>query len=188
MWNKHPLSLPHICHTTYYQQSYTGNVEHLRRLAQVLYVCVIDSCSADKKWVQILKIIIIALEALKYVRINHGVQRVFFEIIINVLVSSFWFILIPILWVYDHSTDFTLTARGRNLDVRRQTLTFNPLTAKLLNLNFHPLEVVSRWRDPQLKVSENYSDMTEWRSTVFKSCWLMSHVIFTMFKRWYLMC
>ena len=35
-------------------------------------------------------------------------------------------------------------------------LTFiNPLTAKLFNLNFNPLEVVSRWRDPQLQVSEN---------------------------------
>ena len=33
----------------------------------------------------------------------------------------------------------------------------NPLTAKLFNLNFHPLEAVSRWRDPQLQVSENYS-------------------------------
>ena len=32
---------------------------------------------------------------------------------------------------------------------------FNPLTAKLFNLNFHPLEVVSRWRDPQLQMSEN---------------------------------
>ena len=39
----------------------------------------------------------------------------------------------------------------------------NPLTAKLFNLNFHPLEVVSRWRDPQLQVSENYSDLTKWR-------------------------
>ena len=37
---------------------------------------------------------------------------------------------------------------------------FNPLTAKLFNLNFQPLEVVSRWRDPQLQVSENYSDLT----------------------------
>ena len=36
---------------------------------------------------------------------------------------------------------------------------FNHLTAKLLNLNFHPLKVVSRWRDPQLQVSENYSDL-----------------------------
>ena len=62
---------------------------------------------------------------------------------------------------------------------------FNPLTAKLFNLNFHPLEVVSRWRDPQLQVSENYSNMTKSRSTVFKYCWLMSHFILNMFKRWY---
>ena len=38
---------------------------------------------------------------------------------------------------------------------------FYLLTAKLFNLNFHPLEVVSRWRDPQLQVSENYSDLTK---------------------------
>ena len=55
---------------------------------------------------------------------------------------------------------------------------FNPLTAKLFNLNFHSLEVVSRLRDPQLQVSENYSDLTKWRSTLFKSGWLMTHVIF----------
>ena len=52
---------------------------------------------------------------------------------------------------------------------------FNPLTAKLFNMNFHPLEVVSRWRDPQLQVSEIYSDLRKWKSTVFKNCWLMSH-------------
>ena len=40
---------------------------------------------------------------------------------------------------------------------------FNPLTAKLFNWNFHSLEVVSRWRDPQLQVSENYSDLTKLR-------------------------
>ena len=44
--------------------------------------------------------------------------------------------------------------------------------------------VVSRWRDPQLQVSENYSDLTKWKSTVFKYCW--SHFIFNMFKMWYL--
>ena len=59
------------------------------------------------------------------------------------------------------------------------------LTAKLFNLNFHPLEVVSRWRDPQLQVSENYSALTRWRSTLFKSCWLMSHFK-NIFKMWYL--
>ena len=63
----------------------------------------------------------------------------------------------------------------------------NPLTAKLFNLNFHPLEIVSRWRDPQLQVSENYSDLTRWRSTVFKYCWLVPYIIFNMSKRWYLM-
>ena len=47
-------------------------------------------------------------------------------------------------------------------------LRFNPLTANIFNLNFHPLEVVSR--DTQLQVSENYSDLTKWRSTIFKYC------------------
>ena len=47
-------------------------------------------------------------------------------------------------------------------------LTLNPLTAKLFNLNFHPLQVVSRLRDPQLQVRENYSDLTKWMSTFFQ--------------------
>ena len=59
---------------------------------------------------------------------------------------------------------------------------FNPLTAKLFNLNFYPLEVMSRWRDPQLQVSENYSDLTKWRSTLFKYRWLMSNFILTWLK------
>ena len=46
----------------------------------------------------------------------------------------------------------------------------NPLTAKLFNLNLHPLEVVDRGRDPRLQVSETYLDLTKWRSTLFKSC------------------
>ena len=51
-------------------------------------------------------------------------------------------------------------------------ISLNPLTlnAKLFNWNFHPLEIVSRWRDPQLQVSENYLDLTKWRSTVLKYC------------------
>ena len=44
------------------------------------------------------------LTNLKYFCINHGNQRVFlFKIIINVLVGSFRFIWIPMLWVYDHN-------------------------------------------------------------------------------------
>ena len=86
--------------------------------------------------------------------------------------------------------------RGVNLRVlsisklrkKIRLFTLNPLTAKLFNLNFYPLEVVSRWRDPQLQVSENYSDLTKWRSTLFKYCWLISHFIFNMLNRWYIMC
>ena len=33
----------------------------------------------------------------------------------------------------------------------------NPEDAKLRKFNFHPLEVVSRYRDSQLQVGENYS-------------------------------
>ena len=61
-------------------------------------------------------------------------------------------------------------------------LLVQPLTAKLLNLNFHPLHVVPRCRDPQLQVSENSSNLTKWRSTLFKSCCLMSLFIFNIFK------
>ena len=78
-----------------------------------------------------------------------------------------------------------LVSKIEHLDI---VWTVNPLTAKLFNLNFHPPEVVSRWRDPQLQVSENYSDLTKWRLTVFEYCWLMSHFIFNMFKGWYIMC
>ena len=77
-------------------------------------------------------------------------------------------------WIIHHQCIYGLA--------RLVSSTVNPLTAKLFNLNFHPLEVVSRWRDPQLQVSENYSDLTKWRSTLFQSCWLMSHFIFIIFK------
>ena len=58
----------------------------------------------------------------------------------------------------------------------------NPLAAKLLNWNLHSLEVVFRCLDPQLQVSENYSDLTTLRSTNFKSSCLMSLFIFDRFK------
>ena len=32
---------------------------------------------------------------------------------------------------------------------------------------FTHLKFVSRWRDPQLQVSENYSGRTKWRSTIY---------------------
>ena len=38
-----------------------------------------------------------------------------------------------------------------------------PLTDKLIELNFHSLEVVSRCRDPQRQVSEFFCDLTKYR-------------------------
>ena len=37
----------------------------------------------------------------------------------------------------------------------------NPYPAKVIYLNFQPLEVVSRYRDPQPQVIENYSYLFE---------------------------
>ena len=42
---------------------------------------------------------------------------------------------------------------------------FNPYHAKFNNLNFHPLEVVFRDRDPQLQVGETYSYILNWDKT-----------------------
>ena len=58
----------------------------------------------------------------------------------------------------------------------------NPLTANLVNLNFHPHEVVSPWRDPQLQASENYSDLTKWRSFFSNLADLMSFLSLTCLK------
>ena len=46
---------------------------------------------------------------------------------------------------------------------------FNPYPFKLINLNFHALEVVSRYRDPQLQVGENYKYLFILRSILCKS-------------------
>ena len=50
-------------------------------------------------------------------------------------------------------------------DKLQNTYLFNPLTAKLACLNFHPLEVVGRYRDPQLQVGENHSYLFNLRLT-----------------------
>ena len=45
----------------------------------------------------------------------------------------------------------------------------NPYSAKINNLNFQPLEVVSRYRDPQLQVAENYSHLFNFWSDIYCS-------------------
>ena len=43
----------------------------------------------------------------------------------------------------DHYEYFPLSVPGPTLDRQNPTERFNPLTTKLFNLNFHPLEAVS---------------------------------------------
>ena len=63
---------------------------------------------------------------------------------------------LPAKWAFKHQD---LHMFGLKLTNISSCHPFNPLTAKLFNLNFHSLEVVSRWRDPQLQVSENLCHM-----------------------------
>ena len=64
-------------------------------------------------------------------------------------------------------------------DVHEEAV-FNPYPANLLYLNFHPLEVVSRYRDPQLQVGENYSNMFNLGQNIYISlcltCLKFKHV------------
>ena len=45
----------------------------------------------------------------------------------------------------------------------------NPCPAKVIYLNFHPLEVASRYRDPQLQVGENYPYVVNLGQNICKS-------------------
>ena len=48
----------------------------------------------------------------------------------------------------------------------------------MVNLNFQPLEVVSRYRDPQLQVVENYSYLFNLRPNVYKSQYLKNIILY----------
>ena len=49
-------------------------------------------------------------------------------------------------------------------------MSISPYPAKLLYVHFQPLEVVSRYRDPQLQVGENYTYLFDLRSNISKCC------------------
>ena len=53
------------------------------------------------------------------------------------------------------------------------------LNSGLGNLNFHPLEVVSRYRDPQLQVGDKYSYFLSYFVHLFLSYFRISGVSFT---------
>ena len=48
--------------------------------------------------------------------------------------------------------DIYLTPATQSLYLGHQLAVLNTCTAKLAMINFHPFEVVSRYRDPQLQV------------------------------------
>ena len=55
------------------------------------------------------------------IRLTHGNQSFFLIWNHNICLSSFWFIWIPMLWVYGHYKDFYSYSAG--IDFRRQNLT-----------------------------------------------------------------
>ena len=57
------------------------------------------------------------------------------------------------------------------------TSAINPYHTKLVNLYFQPLEVVFRYRDPQLQVAENYSYLFNLSKKISKSWCLDTHFI-----------
>ena len=53
----------------------------------------------------------------------------------------------------------------------------NPYPAKLMYLIFHQLEFVSRYRDPQLQVAENYSYLFDLCTNICKFSCSHTHFI-----------
>ena len=53
----------------------------------------------------------------------------------------------------------------------------NPYSAEVIYLNFQAIEVVSRCRDPQPQVLENYSYVFILRPNIYKFCCLNRHFI-----------
>ena len=56
-----------------------------------------------------------------------------------------------------------------NLKYFSLSSSLDPYTTKLIYLNFQPLEVVSRYRDPQPQVVENYSYLFNVSTNICKS-------------------
>ena len=52
---------------------------------------------------------------------------------------------------------------------RISRISINPYPAKLIYLNFQPLKIVSRYREPQLQVAENYSYLFNMTPDICKS-------------------
>ena len=60
-------------------------------------------------------------------------------------------------------------------------LVFNHYPAELFDFNFQPLEIVSRYRDPQPQVVENYSFLFNLRPNIDKS-WMFKHTFNSQYR------
>ena len=58
---------------------------------------------------------------------------------------------------------------GNNNEALTISISINTYPAELNYLNFQPLEIVSRYRDPQTQVVENYSYLFNLRLNLYKS-------------------
>ena len=66
----------------------------------------------------------------------------------------------------DYLTKYFLSS---NVSSHTSDAMISPYNAKLTNLNFRSLEVVSRYRDPQLQAGEKYQYELNLRQTIHKS-------------------
>ena len=74
-----------------------------------------------------------------------------------------------------HRFLFITSSFSLTLSVLHCSLTLETLSC--LFLNFHPIEVVSRYRDPQLQVSENYPYLFNSSANILKSWCLNTHFV-----------
>ena len=97
---------------------------------------------------------------------------------LNIRFANVW-LQIKQMYVWAISTHLTLwvaVARHNFKWVNTYFFQCSALTLEppnFLRLNFHPPEVVSCWRDPQLQVVENYTNLTKWRWMILKYCRLI---------------
>ena len=82
-----------------------------------------------------------------------------------------------VFFIFNEQLHFYITLTFFKFSQLICSLTFHPLTTNLFNWNFHTLEVVSHYHDPQLQVGENYSYLFNLRSNIWNSLCLNAHLI-----------
>ena len=118
------------------------------------------------------------LKALKYLNANHWDEKFFFQfvVIINFLLSSFWFSWITMLWVYGHYKYFYSYCAG--IDFGPHNLTSSVCRRQILtsNVNPHALRVEPSWC---IQASEEWLDFVKprgFRTKFVLSCFKNNYI------------